>query len=253
LSASPKPSKSAVPGQRDPSKTNFDDFVAEYESIINRHARLAGGNLDHFIGVRLSLVAKRVQKYFRLDARINVVDFGCGIGATEVQLSRLFPQASITGYDVSAESITQAQKLSLPNVDFRVIVPGAPLPYADRSVDLLYSNGTFHHIAPDDHSFIFEEIHRVMRPGGHVFIFENNPFNPVTVWAMKQNPFDVDACMVAPPKMKQRISKSGFPIVQQGYYCFFLKPLTFLSFAEPCLRWLPLGAQYYTWAIKASH
>jgi SAM-dependent methyltransferase len=237
---------------RDPNKTNFDDYVSEYETIINRHATLAGGNLEHFIGVRLGLVAERIRKYFELDGRLNIVDFGCGIGTTEVQLAQLFPKAKIAGYDVSTESIAQAQKLRLPNVEFRVIIPGESLPCGDASVDLLYSNGTFHHIATGDHNLIFKEIHRIMKPGGHVFIFENNPFNPVTVWAMKQNPFDIDACTIAPPKMKKRVSKVGFLNVRQGYYCFFLRPLTFLSFTERYLRWFPLGAQYYTWAIKTA-
>jgi SAM-dependent methyltransferase len=235
-----------------PDKIDFDTYVADYEKIINRHARLAGGSLEHFIGVRLSLVAELTKNDVPFGVPLQIVDFGCGIGVTEEQMLHTFPAATILGLDVSAGSIATAQKRSLGNVTFQTIVPGAPIPCADNSVDLIYSNGTFHHIAPDGHDFIFREMHRILRPGGNTFIFENNPFNPVTVLAMKQNPFDADARMIAPPKMRKRIQAAGFDGVQQGYYCFFLKPLTFMNWSERYLRWLPLGAQYYTRAVKRS-
>jgi SAM-dependent methyltransferase len=235
-----------------PDKIDFDHYVADYEKIINRHARLAGGSLEHFIGVRLALVAELTKRDFPSGAPLRIADFGCGIGVTEEQIVRTFPGATAIGLDVSAGSIATAQKRSLRNVTFETIVPGVPMPCADNSVDLLYSNGTFHHIAPDEHDFIFRDMNRILRPGGHVFIFENNPFNPVTVLAMKQNPFDADARMIAPPKMKKRMRAAGFDGVKQGYYCFFLKPLTFMRWGERYLRWLPLGAQYYTRAVKRS-
>ncbi|MFT3780985.1 MAG: class I SAM-dependent methyltransferase [Nibricoccus sp.] len=231
-------------------KINFDDFATDYEAIINRHAKLAGGSLEYFIGVRLGIVAEMVGAAVTKAIQWNVVDFGCGIGATEIQMKDVFPRSKIVGLDVSATSITKAQKLSLANVTFQTIEPGKALPLADNSIDLAYSNGTFHHIPSSEHPFIFSELFRVLRPGGRIFIFENNFFNPVTVFAMKRNPFDADACLIAPPKMRRRIREAGFSHVRQGYYCFFLKPLTFLRFSERYLRWLPLGAQYYTWGVK---
>jgi SAM-dependent methyltransferase len=229
---------------------DFDNYVTDYETIINRHARLAGGSLEHFIGVRLGIVAELWQNRTRPAEIVNIVDFGCGIGVTQVQMARVFPRSQIVGLDVSAASISAAQKRCLDRVSFKTIEPGGALPFANNSVDLVYSNGTFHHIPHRDHQSIFSEIYRIMRPDASMFIFENNVFNPMTVYAMRQNPFDVDACLIAPPRMKRRILAAGFIKIRQGYYCFFPKPLTFLRFAERHLRWFPLGAQYYTWAIK---
>lgn len=231
-------------------KVDFDHYVAEYEAIINSQAKWAGGSLDHFIGVRLGLVAELTRFDAARSEGTVVLDFGCGIGATEIQMRSRFGAAQIVGVDVSEASIAAARQRGLQGVTFETIKPNAPLPLADGSVDIVYSNGTFHHIPHEDHAFIFSEMHRVLKPGGKVFIFENNFFNPVTLFAMSRNPFDADACTIAPPKMRRRISAAGFFDVKQGYYCFFLKPLTFLRFAERYLRWLPFGAQYFTWGIK---
>lgn len=233
-----------------PDKIAFDDYVLDYEKIINRHAALAGGSLASFIGMRLSIVAELTKRELPSDAHLRIADFGCGIGATEEQIIRMFPNAKVTGFDISAGSIAAARQRALHNVDFQTTVPGVPMPCADHSIDLLYSNGTFHHIFANEHCHVLRDIHRIMRPGGHVFIFENNPLNPVMRFTMKQNPFDADAQMIFPPTMRNRMQAAGLTVVAQGYYCFYLKPFTFMRWSERYLRWLPFGAQYYTWATK---
>jgi len=230
---------------------DFDDFVSDYETIINRHAAFAGGSFEHFIGVRLSLVAELTRDQLPPDAPLQIVDFGCGIGATEQQLAGRYPRAMITGLDISTGSIAAARRRALPNVVFQTIAPDGPMPLADNSVDLLYSNGTFHHIAAGEHLRILGDMHRCLKPGGHVFIFENNPLNPVMRFAMKRNPFDADARLIFPRRMKKNLRAAGLTVMAQGFYCFYLKPFTFMRWSEKYLRWLPLGAQYYTWATKA--
>jgi len=231
-------------------KIDFDDFVSDYETIINRHAAFAGGSFEHFIGVRLSLVVELTRQHLPPEAPLRIVDFGCGIGATEEQLSGRYPRAAITGFDISAGSIAAARRRALPNVVFQMIAPDGPMPLPDHAVDLLYSNGTFHHIPAGEHRRILAEMRRCLRPGGHVFIFENNPLNPVMRFAMKRNPFDADARMIFPRRMKRNLQAAGLTVVAQGFYCFYLKPFTFMRWSERYLRWLPLGAQYYTWATK---
>jgi 2-polyprenyl-3-methyl-5-hydroxy-6-metoxy-1,4-benzoquinol methylase len=60
----------------------------------------------------------------RLEAGIDVADFGCGSGHTLNVMARAFPQSRFTGYDLLPDNITaaqaEAQKLGLSNARFVV-------------------------------------------------------------------------------------------------------------------------------------
>ena len=136
----------------------------------------------------------------------RLLDFGCGIGAAAAGLAEKVP---------------------------------------DASFDLVYSNGTFHHIPHDDHPAILRELQRVLKPGGDLFIFENNPFNLAIVLAMHLSPLDREARMVFPPRLKRQMAEARFRCEAPGYYIFFPGVLAALLPAERHLRWLPLGGQYF--------
>lgn len=59
------------------------------------------------------------------------------------------------------------------------VVPAERLPFADDSFDLVFSRSTIHHTS---RPAVFEEIHRVLRPGGVFWMLE--PRFPLLVYAM---------------------------------------------------------------------
>jgi hypothetical protein len=95
-----------------------------------------------------------------------------------------------------------------------------------------------------------QELNRILRPGGLLFVCENNPFNPLMMRAMRNNPFDDGTEVVHPGDLRQKVRAAGFHFNSTAYYIFFPRWLKFLRFGEGYLRWLPLGAQYYTLATK---
>jgi ubiquinone/menaquinone biosynthesis C-methylase UbiE len=121
------------------------------------------------------------------------------------------------------------------------------LPFPADSFDVIYSNGTFHHIDHAAHAAVLRELARVLRPGGHLFVFENNPLNPLTVLNMRRNPFDKGAKMLAPWYLRKLERGAGMRARAPRYYVFFPKHLKALRWSEKHLRRLPLGAQYYVW------
>jgi hypothetical protein len=80
-----------------------------------------------------------------------------------------------------------------------------------------------------------------------MFIFENNPFNPLTVWNMHNNPFDKGTKMLFPRYLRRLLDGAGLRAQSPKFYVFFPKQLKGLRWSEPYIRWLPLGAQYYVW------
>jgi SAM-dependent methyltransferase len=98
----------------------------------------------------------------------EVLDLGCGTGyGTALVADKC---ASICGVDISDEAIAYAtNKYSAPHLFYRTIrkVEDAPLPFGDKSFDVVLSFQVIEHIA--DPTTYLEEIGRVLRPGG-VFI-----------------------------------------------------------------------------------
>jgi ubiquinone/menaquinone biosynthesis C-methylase UbiE len=94
----------------------------------------------------------------------RALDLGTGTGAGALWLAREFPDARITGLDISEAMIEQA-KAKLPDemsrrVDFLVGDAGR-LPFTDGSVDL---------VAQISMPVFFDEVARVLAPRGYVVV-----------------------------------------------------------------------------------
>lgn len=101
-----------------------------------------------------------------------VVDLGCG-GGIDVFLAsqKVGPKGRAIGIDMTAEMLERArqgkEELKLTNVEFhQATIDQLPLP--DNSVDCVISNCVIN-LAPDKEA-VFQEILRVLKPGGRVAI-----------------------------------------------------------------------------------
>ena len=102
----------------------------------------------------------------------EAADIGCGTGLLATELARQTPDLHITGIDLAAEMLAQAQQHAAQmdmagRVTFR-LGNGNRLPFEDRSLDLAVSTMSLHHWA--DPVGVFNEIARVLRPGGAFLI-----------------------------------------------------------------------------------
>jgi ubiquinone/menaquinone biosynthesis C-methylase UbiE len=229
--------------------SEFDQYAKHYVEIIERDTLpITGESFEFFIALRLQLVREELARVQAAAPRA-ILDFGCGIGITEKLLRDRYPSASIHGVDSSKESLDAATTLGLRGTFFHFSNSGE-LPFPEGSFDLIYSNGTFHHIDHTQHLTILRELFRVLKPGGHVFIFENNPLNPVTLLVMRRNPFDRGARLLFPWYLRRQQRRAGLEARAPRFYVFFPKQLKKLRPGEKRLRFLPLGAQYYVWGTK---
>lgn len=228
--------------------SEFDAYAGNYRDIINKNAAITGETFEYFIGLRLGLVQEALRTAGAASPK-RILDFGCGVGATETELRERFPEAKLEGVDDSKESLRAAEALAIPEASFH-LWDNQRLPFDDGSIDLVYSNGTFHHVPHERHPLVFSELKRVLKPGGRAFIFENNPLNPLMVRGMRNNPFDADAKMLFPWYLRRSMTRSGLKTESPYFYVFFPKQLKALRFTEPRLRRLPIGAQYFVQGLR---
>jgi ubiquinone/menaquinone biosynthesis C-methylase UbiE len=226
--------------------SEFDQYVGSYKEIINQRTAITGESFEYFIRLRVGLLAEAIAGE---PPPARILDFGCGIGETERALGERFPQAGIDAVDSSSASIDAARALGLPRVDFHFSA-GVKLPFDDHRFDVIYSNGTLHHIDHTEHPALLAEMARVLRPGGHLFIFENNPLNPLTVRNMRNNPFDAGTKMLFPWYLRRLEAGAGLRARAPRFYVFFPKQLKRLRWSEKHLGRVPVGAQYYVWGTK---
>lgn len=107
----------------------------------------------------------------------RLLEVGCGMGTDLLQFSR--GGALCTGIDLTPRSIAITRhrfELFGEKGDF-MIADGERLPFADGSLDVVYSNGVLHH-TPDTAGAILE-LHRVLKPGGiaKVMVYHKNSIN----------------------------------------------------------------------------
>jgi SAM-dependent methyltransferase len=97
----------------------------------------------------------------------SALDFGCSSGRVVRVMASAYPEVSWHGCDPNAPAIEWAGE-NLPEIDFFVSGDAPPLPLADGSLDLVYAISIWSHFAPDLGLRWFEEMHRLIRPGGHL-------------------------------------------------------------------------------------
>ncbi len=222
----------------------FDRYAAEYEACCQRGLDLSGEDKHYFARGRLDFLQEWLAKR-GVSPPDNIVDYGCGVGDVTAQLSNVFPSATVTGVDVSQACIDKAATIHSANrVHFG---------HTDNAPDgqsIVHCNGVIHHVEQTERRDVFKRMADCLRPGGHLFLFENNPLNPGTHLVMRRIPFDRDAHMISHWGVARLCQDAGLELLETAFLFYFPRPLAAL---RPLERWLlrvPLGAQYVVIAHK---
>jgi SAM-dependent methyltransferase len=224
--------------ETDTTRSVFDGFVDEYEEACARGVQLSGENRAYFATERVRLTAASCSTRLAVQ---RIVDFGCGLGHSTPHLLAAFPDASVVGVDTSARTIDSArQRYGSQRSEFTADAGAV----SSHSVQLVYSNGTFHHIEPQDRLQQMKTIWNYLESGGLFALWENNPWNPGTRMVMSRIPFDRDAKPLSFVESRRLLKQGGFDVVATSFHFYFPSALKALRRFEPFLEGLPLGAQY---------
>ena len=114
---------------------------------------------------------------FNSFAGARLLEVGCGMGTDLLQFAR--GGALCAGIDLTPRSIAiTRQRFALYEQRADLLIgDGEYLPFANDTLDVVYSNGVLHH-TPDTAGAI-RELHRVLKPGGtaKVMIYHKNSLN----------------------------------------------------------------------------
>ena len=243
----------AAPAERllpnDPAReAEFDVYAERYDHLLNESLRLSGERGEYFTDYKIRDLARLWRSLGRGSGTIpenpRVLDFGAGVGASIPSFQQHLPAARLTCADVSARSLQLAEQ-RFGTVATFALCAGAELPFATDSFDLAYAACVFHHIPAERHAGVLRELHRVVRPGGALMLYEHNPWNPVVVRVVRGCPFDERAILIPAPALRNKVREAGFTQVVTTHRVFFPRPLHALRWLEQWLGWLPLGAQYH--------
>jgi malonyl-CoA O-methyltransferase len=128
--------------------------------------------LQHEVGTRLD---ERLD-YINIQPR-TILDLGCGTGKQLALLKTRYPQAEIIGIDFAERMLQQA---TAQNTDPLICASAQQLPFADNSVDLIFSNLMFQWCDPLITAL--QESYRVLREDGLIMF---TTFGPDTLQELR--------------------------------------------------------------------
>jgi ubiquinone/menaquinone biosynthesis C-methylase UbiE len=231
-------------------EAEFDKFADEYHASLASGIALSGESPEYFSEYKIADIARECRPQARSrDAGLRVLDFGAGIGNSVPYVRRHLAGAQLTCLDLSQRSLEVAEKRFAGQARY-VRFDGVHIPFPNDHFDIAYAMCVFHHIDHADHAALLRELNRVLKPGGSLFIFEHNPFNPLTVRVVNTCPFDENAHLIRGAELKRRMLSADFDSAKTRYRVFFPHFLRGLRALEGALAWLPLGGQYYVRAVK---
>jgi ubiquinone/menaquinone biosynthesis C-methylase UbiE len=126
-----------------------------------------------------------IQLYHATASQVDLngkkaVEVGCGHGGGASYIKRYLGPAAYTGLDLNPSGIAFCKKRhTMPGLDF-VQGDAQDLPFPDQSFDAVINVESANYY-PDQARF-FDEVARVLRPGGHFLYADCQPPTGVAVW-----------------------------------------------------------------------
>jgi SAM-dependent methyltransferase len=230
----------------------FGEFsdATRYDGALARALAVSGESKEFFARGRIEAMRDLIGRSSHVAPR--VLDFGCGIGDTTPLLRDGLDAALVVGVDPSAASIAHGRSAHAAQTRVQLVTSAtfAADGAMNASFDIAYCNGVFHHIAVDQRVAAAGVVHRALKHGGVLFLWENHAGNPGTRFVMARCDFDDDAIPVWPHQARSLLARAGFHVEQTAYRFLFPRSLSFLRPLERHLLRLPIGAQYVVVARK---
>jgi SAM-dependent methyltransferase len=217
-------------------RVDFDKFTDNYNQLLNDKTRFFSADDEYFARYKVDIIRLLVKPPVR-----RVLEYGCGIGRNIPFLLEAFAGAFVVGSDISHASLEIARR---DNAGVEFIEEDGSVELSGR-FDVIFVAGVFHHVPVDKRVDVARSLSARLAPGGVIFVFEHNPFNPLTRRIVGNCPYDEDAVLLRPSELRRVLCMAGLRVERKSY-CLFVPPrLSMLKWLEKWLGWLPLGGQYW--------
>lgn len=170
--------------ERNQKNINFDNYADNYSKHIKKSFGSLENNLDYY-HIKKSEILKMELGY----QPKKILDLGCGVGTMLKLLSKQFPDSVFYAQDESPKSLDYIKK-NHPNVNCLSDLN------TEEKFDLIFLSNVIHHVKSSKRDDLFKKIHSLLNPDGKLFIFEHNPYNPLTLKLVANCEFDADAELI---------------------------------------------------------
>lgn len=108
------------------------------------------------------------------DQRARVLDVGCGLGYFTSQMHTLFPNAAVSGCDISTTAIEKARARA-PQCDFFTLDLKERGSLPDRRYDVLVALHVLCYFTEDEIGEVVRNLHRLLEAGGFALVGHHLP------------------------------------------------------------------------------
>lgn len=136
-------------------KNGYEPLIDEYNQIATKY--------DNQWAFYIKSTTQQTLRHLELNGDEDILDIGCGTGTLLKAISSVYPEAKLTGVDLSVKMLKVAQQKLTTNADF-LICCSEHLPFSDGSFDVAISCNSFHYFRFPWQAL--KEISRVLRPEG---------------------------------------------------------------------------------------
>jgi len=226
--------------------SEFDVFACSYDDELKDSlGKFGGKNINVFAEYKIKLVKSKLSK-----TPSDILEFGCGTGRNNLYMKKWFPDSRIYGCDISEKSLETARKIN-PDVKYDKITNTNDLcRIYKEAFECIFISNVFHHIPFNEHKIWLDALYNLLSNGGIIFVFEHNPYNPITKYIFKTSKIDRGATMLSPSYCVSLLKSANFTQVKREYTLFFLWRNGFFEAIERVLYFMPLGSQYYIMGRK---
>lgn len=148
----------------------FEDMYSNCEDPHGQSKEL--GRLDYQIVA--GLVSKLVQGVGRTGRAARILDVGCGLGYFTAQVQTLFPEAQVSGCDISTTAVAKAAANAPACTFFSMdLKDRASLPA--RTYDVLMALHMLCYFTEDEIGDVVGNLNSLTEPGGYVVVGHHLP------------------------------------------------------------------------------
>ena len=227
---------------------DFDEYAKNYEDSVDRSVSFTGRDSAFYARRKVEILEDIVRPGLGSLQGLKLLDVGCGTGTTDRYLA---PRVrTLHGVDISDEMLVKAQR-KVPKAAFSWY-DGEILPFGDETFDVVVAMCVLHHVPISRRFKLVSEMVRVARPGGTVAVFEHNPTNPLTRYAVNTCQLEHgDGVLLSFQETVELLKDSADAAPELRHFLFSPLGGAIGCSLDRHLRNIPLGGQYAAWVRRS--
>jgi tRNA (cmo5U34)-methyltransferase len=156
-------------------KSTVDEIRQRFDADVERFSNLETGQSATVDAPLAMALVAQAAACTTPHAR-QVLDVGCGAGNYTLKLLSYLPNLDVTLIDLSGPMLARANDRVTPATTGSVTTLQGDireLALADESFDIILAAAVLHHLRADSEwREVFAKFHRVLRPGGSLWVFD---------------------------------------------------------------------------------